>query len=137
MKITVHNKIISRTRDAVWKGLLKYNLCYAPRNQKDFTITVEDKNMVIGGAIGESEFGWMIVQYLWVNSRVRKQGIGSQIMSEVEKLAQSRKCTGIYLDTFSFQAPRFYKRLGYSKIGKLDDHPHGFSKMWFAKRLRS
>ena len=36
------------------------------------------------------------------------------MLTEFEKEAGARGCTLIYLDTFTFQAPGFYEKLGYS-----------------------
>jgi hypothetical protein len=40
-----------------------------------------------------------------------------------------------YLDTFSFQAPDFYKKLGYEVFGELQDFPHGHQRYFMKKRL--
>ncbi len=39
------------------------------------------------------------------------------------------------LDTFSFQAPGFYARMGYEQFGVMDGHPEGASRHFFQKRL--
>ena len=137
MKITTKDSIDVKTRDVLWTGLSKHNTKYANRNRKDFTVTVSDDGKIIGGAVGESKFGWMIVQYLWVDPNCRGNGIGSKIMAKVEKLGEKRKCLGVGLDTFSFQAPKFYSRLGYRRFNSIKNHPDGFSKYWYAKQLGS
>ena len=76
------------------------------------------------------------MQYLWVDEKARSKGIGRKLMHEVERVAAKRGCVGIYLDTLSFQAPRFYEKLGYRKVGRIIGHPPGYSKYWFAKRVR-
>ena len=43
--------------------------------------------------------------------------------------------TGIWLDTFSFQARRFYEKLGYVVFGELPDYPAGHSRYFLQKRL--
>ena len=41
----------------------------------------------------------------------------------------------VYLYTFSFQAPGFYRKLGYREFGKLNDFPKGQSRYWLNKAL--
>jgi len=135
MKIKLSNTQDKAVCRAVWNGLLEYNLRFAQRNHRDFTVSLRDGKKIIGGAIGESKFGWTIVQYLWVSEAYRGQNIGTKLMMAVESLAKERKSRGIWLDTFSFQAPNFYRKLGYKKIGHLKDHPVGYSKYWFAKEI--
>jgi GNAT superfamily N-acetyltransferase len=135
MRIRVAEKIDPRTRDAVWEGLRAYNARFAQRNQRDFTVTVSEGRAIIGGAIGESKFDWLIVQHLWVADGSRGKGLGSVLMAKVEALARKRRCVGIHLDTFSFQAPAFYRKLGFKRFGRIADHPRGHSRIYLYKRL--
>jgi hypothetical protein len=39
------------------------------------------------------------------------------------------------VDTFSFQAPGFYEKLGYRTFGRLDDFPAPYHRVWMTKAL--
>jgi GNAT superfamily N-acetyltransferase len=80
-------------------------------------------------------FEWLFVHLLWVAEPYRKRGEGSRLLAEAEAAAQEAGCVGAYLDTFSFQAPDFYRRHGYREFGRLDDFPRGRARLWFAKRF--
>ncbi len=41
----------------------------------------------------------------------------------------------MYLDTFSFQTPDFYRELGFKVFGKLKESPKGHDRTWFKKAL--
>jgi ribosomal protein S18 acetylase RimI-like enzyme len=56
-------------------------------------------------------------------------------MQRAEDLAREKDCVGIWLDTFSFQAPEFYKKLGFSECGEILDYPLGHKRHFFQKRL--
>jgi ribosomal protein S18 acetylase RimI-like enzyme len=56
-------------------------------------------------------------------------------MAAVEAEARSLGCRGAYLDTFSFQAPKFYEKLGYREFGRIADFPAGFDRIWLMKRF--
>jgi hypothetical protein len=48
-------------------------------------------------------------------------------MSKAEEIAVRRGDIGIWLCSATFQAPEFYEGLGYTRFGKLDDFPKGYS----------
>lgn len=80
-------------------------------------------------------FDWLFVHMLWVEAPYRFQGIGSRLMAEAEAAAREKGCRGAYLDTFTFQAPKFYERHGYREFGRLEGFPPGHARIWFAKSL--
>ncbi|TFV36564.1 GNAT family N-acetyltransferase [Bradyrhizobium sp. CCBAU 11361] len=67
----------------------------------------------------------MRVDLLFVPHSLRGPGLGRRIMLQAEREAIARGCRGAWLDTYSFQARAFYKRLGYRAFGVLDDYPPG------------
>ena len=69
---------------------------------------------VIGGAVGRTWGECCELQQLWVDAGQRKHGIGTQLVRRFEERASARGCRTFYLDTFNFQAPDFYRKLGYS-----------------------
>jgi len=80
-------------------------------------------------------FDWLFVHLLWVDKAYRRQGVGSRLLSMAEAAAREKGCHGAYLDTFTFQAPEFYPRHGYSEFGRLEGFPPGHARIWFSKRL--
>ena len=56
-------------------------------------------------------------------------------MDAAEREAVARRCHLAVLDTHSFQAPDFYKRLGYEEIGVADGYPIGHKKYFLKKAL--
>jgi GNAT superfamily N-acetyltransferase len=79
-------------------------------------------------------YEWLFVRWLWVAEAYRKQGIGSHLIECAEAAANQAACRGLYLDTFTFQAPKFYERHGFREFGRIDGFPHGHSRIWLAKR---
>ena len=96
----------------------------------------DDDGTVRGGVFGNcGSFGWCYVDTLWVDEALRGQGYGAQLMNALESEAYSRSCTHVYLSTFSFQAGEFYKKLGYTEFGRLNDFPPGHSRLFLRKEL--
>lgn len=91
---------------------------------------------VVGGVSGFwNAFGWLYVNSLWVSDDVRGNGYGKQLMERIEAEAVGRGCKNAYLNTMSFQAPEFYKKLGYTVFGELEDFPTGHSRIFLRKSL--
>lgn len=91
---------------------------------------------VSGGLLGMIWGGWLQVSVLWVAAPLRGQGHGAELLSAAEQYAARRGCTGVSLDTFSFQARPFYERNGYVTIASQADYPPGHTRYFREKRLR-
>lgn len=94
-----------------------------------------DGDTRLGGLSAKVGREWVFVELLALSDAARGKGIGTQLIGQVEALASERGKTGIWLDTYSFQAPGFYEKLGYTEIGHITDYPTGHARHFFAKRL--
>lgn len=95
----------------------------------------DDHDDILGGLYGRVFYQWFFIELLSVPEQARGQGIGSRLMHMAEALAREKECVGIWLDTFDFQAPQFYEKLGYSELGQIVDYPPGHKRYFFQKRL--
>jgi len=90
---------------------------------------------IIGGLWGVSYWRWLFVDQLFVPEGNRGQGLGSALLKQAEDKARERGCIGVWLLSFSFQAPHFYRRHGYEAFGSIEDYPPGHRCTYFIKRL--
>jgi len=97
----------------------------------------DDRGNVTGGFWGATMFEWLHIGMLFVPEAMRGQGVGSALVITAEAEARRRGCRGAHVDTFSFQAAPFYKRLGFSLFGVLEDYPPGHSQLHFRKRFEA
>lgn len=67
----------------------------------------------LAGLTGETFGNWLCIKYLFVSENLGNQGIGRKIVISAENEARNRGCKYVFVDTFSFQAPAFYEKLGY------------------------
>ncbi|MBN8636521.1 MAG: GNAT family N-acetyltransferase [Anaerolineae bacterium] len=123
--------------DVVRQGLYRHNRAKTgSREIVRLSVLARDaQGQVVGGVLGESIWGWMLIETLWVHEELRGQGYGRQLMLEAEKVARERGCTHITLETFSFQALPFYQKLGYVIYGALDGFPPGQTRYSLKKDL--
>ena len=125
-------------REAIVQGLSVFNAMATgrPDDHRPFAALVKDAvGRTLGGAIGASYYGWLFISLLHLPAGMRRQGLGRRIMAAAEAEARRRGCVGIRLDTFSFQAPGFYEKLGFSRIGTLADDPPGHARHFLSKTL--
>jgi GNAT superfamily N-acetyltransferase len=98
----------------------------------------DDGDAVAGGLWGATVFQWL--QVLFVPKPLRGRGVGSALMGSAlmgmaEMEAQARGCPGVAVDTFSFQAVPFYKKLGFTQFGVFNDFPSDHDRVYFRKTL--
>ena len=123
---------------AILTPLRAYNVSQAgDAGAEKFALLVRDDsgNEVLGGLSGKLLYRWMFIELLAVPEQARGQGLGSRLMKMAEELAVEKNCVGIWLDTFDFQAPEFYRRLGFTEFATLADYPPGHRRFFFQKRL--
>lgn len=99
-----------------------------------FVIYAPDRE-IVGGVIGETYWGWCYISLLWVKEELRGQGFGHRLLEHAEDEARRRGAKNVYLDTFSFQAPAFYKKHGYQVFGELRNFPSGHTRYFLSKQL--
>ncbi|MFI1049424.1 GNAT family N-acetyltransferase [Streptomyces griseoruber] len=89
-----------------------------------------------GGLVGHTWTTWLHVAYLWVDERHRGTGLGTRLLAEAERVAvEERGCRHARLETWDFQAPDFYRRLGYEVVCVIEDYPPGITEYTLTKRL--
>jgi GNAT superfamily N-acetyltransferase len=129
---------LDEVKAAVGAGLTAHNDRYLPslRERIPLALSVrDDAGKVVGGLVGEFRLDWLYVDWLWVDESQRGNGHGGALMALAEQEARKTGKTHIFLWTWSFQAPEFYRSLGYVEFGRLTDHPKGHDAIEFVKRL--
>jgi GNAT superfamily N-acetyltransferase len=140
MEIVFEPEPQADTRAAILEGLISFNAAQtehrfaAPRT---IALALRDleTGLVSGGLTARISYSRMFVELLFVPEKLRGQRLGEKLMQEAEAVARQFGCTGIWLDTFSFQAPGFYRKLGYTEFGSLSDYPPGFTRHFLHKTL--
>ena len=129
-------RVLGPAKRAVFKGLKAFNDAAVGKSDgRAIAVTLRHRGAIVGGLIGHTYLGWMFVAAFWVADEFRRKGFGSKLMTAAEKEAKRRGVTNIYLDTFSFQAPGFYRKLGYREFGRLKGFPAGHYRSFLTKAL--
>lgn len=140
VEIVFEPEPLPETRTAIFEGLIAFNLLqtegvHGPPRYVALSLRDPETGKPVGGLTARIGYSRMFVELIFVPEHLRGQKLGEKLMLEAEEVARNNGCTGIWLDTFSFQAPGFYEKLGYTVFGKLADYPPGHSRYFFHKAL--
>jgi len=137
MNLEVSDQINQKDEEEIFRGLLQYNLTrIEDKNPKDLGIYLQDETgKKLAGLIGDTHGKWLSIKYLWVTEELRGQNIGSQILIKAESIAKERGCKYVFLDTFSFQVPMFYRKHGYKVVFALEEYPITGKRYYLTKTL--
>jgi GNAT superfamily N-acetyltransferase len=121
---------------AIQAGLTSFNeFDVGPADRRPLAVIVRDNDRVIAGISGYTAWGWLYVQWLWVDETQRGAGLAGRMLDAAEAEARARGCHSAYIDTFSPIALRVYQRQGYVPFGQLDNFPAGRTRTFLQKRL--
>ena len=132
---------VEKPEESAWgiigRGVGAYNKQQAGDNKFQrlcFVLQMPEKE-IVGGVLGEVYWDWFYIDLLWVKEELRGLGYGHRLLVRAEEEARQCGAKNAYLDTFSFQAPDFYKQHGYQVFGKLADFPPGHQRYFLTKQL--
>ena len=122
---------------AVMQQLALYNATQSDGEMPDYLfIAVRDAaGAIVGGLVGGTYLGWLSIQAVSLDERLRGQGHGARLMQLAEDEAVRRGCPRVFLETLSFQALPFYRKLGYEVHSELKDFPPGGVRYALTKML--
>ena len=134
---SVHDQVVPEDAAAVDAGLDAANLAAGPISdvRRLAAMAHAEDGQPVGGAVGRTWGECCELQQLWVSAAHRHQGVGSRLLQEFEQRARGRGCRLVVLDTFSFQAPEFYKTHGYEVAFEVRGYAQGVVKHTMTKML--
>ncbi len=128
--------VLGPTRRRTISGLLAFNnRAIGKGGYKPLVISLRQGKDIVGGLTGWTWAGWCYIELLWIEEKYRGRGHGTTLIRKAVSEARRRGIKNMYLDTFSFQAPKFYRKRGFKAFGMLKDFPKGQNRTWFRKAL--
>ena len=137
MNLRVTNDGNERDVHEIHEMLKEFNLTHreASRNVPIGVFLEDEIDRKLAGLTGETFGNWLCIQFLFVSEQLRGQGIGSKLLEAAEEEARQRGCKYAFVDTFSFQAPAFYKKRGYREVFTLEEYPYTGKRHYYTKKL--
>ncbi|SLN44430.1 GNAT family N-acetyltransferase [Roseisalinus antarcticus] len=106
-----------------------------PFDNTPFLLELREDGQCVAGFEGYRLFDWLFVRYIAVAPHRRGRGHGARLVRAAEDKARAEGITGIFIDSYAFQAPEFYEKLGYTVFGTLDGGPPARRRSYLAKAL--
>jgi GNAT superfamily N-acetyltransferase len=119
-------------------GLRAYNEAQAGvSDSRELAILVRDPETrnVVGGLLGRTSLGLLRVERFFLPEDLRRDRLGSRILSMAEEEARRRGCTRAVLSTVHFQAPGFYMKQGWDVAARIECAPPGHTRFYMTKKL--
>ena len=104
-------------------------------NYDDFCFVEEDDGKILGVITGRAYYDEVHVVDQIVDRSCRRSGLGSRLVAAVEEAYKGKGYGKITLTTFGFQAPEFYKKLGYQIEFVRENKDPRLSKYFLSKTL--
>lgn len=120
------------------KELDAYNFAaVGESNLEEFTVKVEDTaGELVAGLSGWTWGTCAGIGMVWVREDSRQEGLGGRMLEATEDLARERGCRQLLVSSFTFQAPEFYRRHGYTEFARSEGLPvEGAADVHFVKAL--
>jgi GNAT superfamily N-acetyltransferase len=138
LKISIEDNPAPADLDVIERALVEHNEARSePRNYTPLAVFLRNaEGEIVGGLRGHTVWGWLFVSQLWVAEALRGQDYGTKLMQMAECEAKARNCHAAYVDTFSFLALDFYRKVGYTVFGRLEEFPKGHTR-YFLKKVFS
>ncbi len=132
---------VEKPEEGAWgiigRSLMQYNRQQAgEEHPARICFVVKDpQGTIVGGIMAEAFYEWLNIELLWIREDLRGLDYGTRLMDLAEEEGRKNGAKHAFLDTFSFQAPEFYKRRGYTLFGELADFPPGHRRYFFTREL--
>jgi len=137
VEFTAVSKPVEKDIEVIEKGLREYNRSFTGLEQpEDKAVYIKDGEEIKGGIVFVCFKPWCYVKMLWVSEELRGGGYGAELLAAAEDEARRQGSSRVMLDTFSFQAPEFYKKQGYSVVSQIEGFPiDSAARLWLTKQL--
>lgn len=90
---------------------------------------------VVGGIRAQVAMYWLHVEVLWVHEDLRGSGVGSRLLAQAEQAGRELGAHSASLETFEWQAPKFYARHGYRELVRIENYIDNYYLARMTKRL--
>ena len=121
--------------EMVHDGLRAYNRTFVP-DTADLSLVAEDAcGCIIGGCEAFRMGELVLLDVLWVAESHRGTGLGACILEQLEQNAVAQGARRLELNTFGFQAPGFYEKMGYRRFGAVEPAVGEYGHYFYVKEL--
>ncbi|SHI21804.1 Acetyltransferase (GNAT) family protein [Butyrivibrio fibrisolvens DSM 3071] len=109
--------------------------CDVALKYEEFCFAAEENGKIAGVITGHAYYNEVRIGDLIVGKEFRRYGVGSKLVAAVEDAYKGKGYEKIAITTFGFQAPEFYKKLGYELEFVREDADPKLKKYFYLKKI--
>lgn len=108
--LTIHESIDEETEKLLFDGLNQHGKETKGMHPIElFAISVQDDaGQTVGGAKGQTYYGCLYVDILWIKKEARGCGLGTRLMQKAESIGKATGCSFATVNTMDWEALGFY-----------------------------
>lgn len=82
-------------------------------SEDPISFEIHDNDDFVGAVVVQLFWGQLHIKYLFVEEKYRGQGLGRQLLKYALNFGKNHGCDFAFVETMSFQAPEFYRKMGF------------------------
>jgi GNAT superfamily N-acetyltransferase len=102
---------------------------------KEHNFFAFDNDKLVGGAVGFIKYNWYYLDLLYIDKNYRGKKIATNLIKKIEEFSKKNNLTGVRMETWDFQAKDFYRKVGYTIFGTIEDCPPGTIEYHLMKKI--
>ena len=113
---------------------VKLNIGDGDKGIKIRLVLKDQAGELIGGLSAWTTLSNLIFDHIWIAEGFRGKGLGRRLMMEMERIARENGCIASQAYCFSFLAPGFFQKMGYSVLGVSNGYPPPVEEFYLIKK---
>jgi GNAT superfamily N-acetyltransferase len=113
---------------------VKLNVGEGDKGIKIRLVLNDQAGELVGGLSAWTTLSNLIFDHIWIAEGFRKKGLGRRLLQEMEGIARENGCIASQAYCFSFLAPGFFEKMGYSVLGVSNGYPPPAEEFYLIKK---
>jgi GNAT superfamily N-acetyltransferase len=113
---------------------VKLNIGDGDKGIKIRLVLKDQAGELIGGLSAWTTLSNVVFDHIWITEGFRRKGLGSRLMLEMERIARENACIASQAYCFSFLAPGFFQKMGYTVLGVSNGYPPPAEELYLIKK---
>lgn len=138
MTIQLEHDLSAAEIDAIEDNIYAHNRQAVGRNDaRGLGFVLRDQTRrIIGVAAGYSWAGTSELKQMWIDEAYRGRGYARELLNAFISEAAIRHVRRIWVQSYNFQAPELYEKVGFERVAEFADWPEGHSHVILCKTLQ-